>query len=359
MGISFVAVNLPIIIIIAIIMSISQKSIIIIIVFLLIAGGGYWYLSSGRGSQVKEKPAQSVIIVNPGGTTYGELFKGFEEALRATYPGQRSSLTITTKNAEGNQETLKAMVSEAVAANPSLIVTVSSPPTLQALEETKESKIPILAVLGDPTKHGYITSLQSSGTNLSGIAQQSIELTPKRFEILKEISPKVKRVAVFYDTTCGPTKVARPIANAAAPKLGLTLVEFPLTTPTREQVAEALKAVNAKDFDAIIFYPHGTLFSKSDLFLTKAKEAKLPIVMPDESALAKGAIASYGPDYFLMGKQLSRQALKVLSGVDPKDIPFEQAEEVWFIISLQNAKDLGIQIANQVLEHADKVIGGQ
>lgn len=340
-------------------MNILQRPFVIVIVLIVLATGAiYWYFS-GNTNNVEKQKTQSVIIVNPGGKTFTELFKGFEEALRATYPGSASALSITTKNAEGNQETLKKMVSEAVAANPSLIVTVSSPPTLQALEETKESKIPILGVLGDPTKHGYITSLQSSGTNLSGIAQQSIELTPKRFEILKEIAPKVKKVAVFYDTTCGPTKAARPIANEAAPKLGLTLVEIPLTTPTRDQVAEALKVVNAKDFDAIMFYPHGTLFSKSDLFLAKAREAKLPIVMPDESSLSDGAIASYGPDYFLMGKQLSRQAIKVLQGVDPKDIPFEQAEEVRFIISLKNAKDLGLEIANQVLEHADKVVNGQ
>lgn len=341
-------------------MNILQRPFVIVVVLIaILAGVSYWYFSDSGANKKEQPKTQTVIIVNPGGTTYSELFAGFEEALRATYPGSASALSITTKNAEGNQETLKTMVSEAVAANPSLIVTVSSPPTFQALEETKESKIPILGVLGDPTKHGYITSLQSSGTNLSGIAQQSIELTPKRFEILKEIAPDVKKVAVFYDTTCGPTKVARPIANEAAPKLGLELVEIPLTIPTRDQVAEALKVVNAKDFDAIMFYPHGTLFSKSDLFLAKAREAKLPIVMPDESALASGAIASYGPDYFLMGKQLARQAVKVLRGVDPKDIPFEQAEEVRFIISLQSAKDLGVQIANQVLEHADKVVGGQ
>ena len=83
-------------------------------------------------------------------------------------------------------------------------MTISGPPTFQALKET--NSVPILTAIGDPVEHGYIKSIQSSETNLTGIAQQNIELTPKRFELLKEMIPSVKRVAVFYDTTCGPTK---------------------------------------------------------------------------------------------------------------------------------------------------------
>lgn len=335
---------------------------IVLIVIIVLAGAGYWYSTNktknGNDGVVSNTLAKKhkVIIVSPGGVTYAELFKGFEEALRVSYPESASTLTIEIKNAEGSQDALKKMISEAVAEGPSLIVTASSPPTLQALDETKVSKIPILSVLGDPTKHGYIPSLQSSGTNLSGIAQQSIELTPKRFEILKKLFPRVKRVAVFYDTTCGPTKEARPIANAAAPKLGLTLVEFPLTSPTRDQVTQSLKVVNAKDFDAIIFYPHGTLFSKSDLYINKAKEVGIPIIMPDETSLASGAVASFGPDFYLTGKQLTRLAIKVLNGADPKNIPFEQAEDVKFVVSLKSLKALGKEIPNDVIDQVDKVI---
>ena len=333
----------------------SLKKILIGVVIVAVAGGAYVYIQNDGNNEAQNADKNiTVVIVNPGGATYTALFDGFQDALKGV-SRTGGTLSIVYKNAEGSQEKLKELVSEAVLLNPTLIATVSSPPTLQALNETKESKIPILAVLGDPTKHGYITSLQSSETNLTGIAQQSIELTPKRFEILKEIVPTVKKVAVFYDTTCGPTKDARPIANAAAPKLGLTLVEFPLTTPSRDQISEALKVVNAKDFDAIMFYPHGTLFSKSDLFLDKARAENLPIVMPDEIALKSGAIASYGPDYYTMGKQLARQAEKIFNGVLPQDIPFEQALDITLVIDTGNAEKLGIKIKNDILERADKV----
>lgn len=341
----------------------STQKILAIVAIIIVAVGGYVFVNNKNSASKQEADKQvaivkkTVIMVSPGGETYAQLFKGFEQELRETYPMSADTLEIVFKDSAGKKDVLKTMITEAVAAKPAIIVTASSPPTLQALDETKESKIPILSVLGDPTKHGYIPSLQSSGTNLTGIAQQSIELTPKRFEILNKMFPKVKRVAVFYDTTCGPTKEARPIGNEVAKKLGFTVVEFPLTNPTNEQVVEALKAINAKDFDSLIFYPHGTLFAKSEHFLKKAREEKLPLIMPDESSLASGAVASYGPDFFNTGKQLTRLAIKVLNGVDPKDIPLEQAEDIKFVISMRSLKAIGVEVPSEVLDKVDKVIG--
>ncbi|MBI5147533.1 MAG: ABC transporter substrate-binding protein [Parcubacteria group bacterium] len=319
------------------------------------AAGVYWY--GKRAPVVVEKRSFLVIAVNPGGAAYTKFFDGFKEAIAGINGKNDADVSLIFKNAEGDAKKLKELVTAAVVMKPDIIATISGPPTLQALNETKASKIPILTALGDPVEHGYVKSLQSSETNLTGIAQQNIELTPKRFEILKELVPAVKRVAVFYDTGCGPTKKARPIANAAAPVLGLTLTEFPLTDPTRDEVAGALGAVNKRDFDAIIFYPHGTLFSKSDLFLKRAAEEKLPIIMPDEESLASGALASYGPDYFEMGKALGRMAEKIIiGGESPENIPLEQPSKINFIINLAGAKKLGIAIPEAVLKSADRIV---
>ncbi len=334
----------------------KKTAAIVLAVAAIAAAGGvyYWYAK-------KEPPVSRrvflVAAVNPGGAAYGKFFDGFKEALAEISGKNGEEVTLILKNAEGDSKKLKEFISEAAAMRPDIIATISGPPTLQALEETKESKTPILTALGDPVEHGYIKSLQSSETNLTGIAQQNIELTPKRFEILKELVPAVKKVAVFYDTTCGPTKKARPIANAAAPALGLTLTEFPLTAPTRDEVSDALKAVNKKDFDALIFYPHGTFFSKSDLFLKKAVEEKLPIIMPDEESLASGALASYGPSYFEMGKSLGKMAEKILiGGARPESIPFEQPDKIESIVNLETAKKLQISLPEAVIKRADRVV---
>ena len=321
------------------------------------AAGGVYYRYQRQAPVAAPKRSFLIAAVSPGGAAYGKFFAGFQEAIAEINRVNDAEISLVFKNAEGDSQKLKELISEAVVMKPDIIATISSPPTAQALKETKETQIPILTALGDPVEHGYIKSLQSSGTNLAGIAQQNIELTPKRFEILKELVPAAKKVAVFYDTTCGATKKARPIANAAAPALGLTLTEFPLTNPTSDETAGALEAVSGKDFDALIFYPHGTLFSKSDLFLKKAAEEKLPIIMPDEESLAGGALASYGPSYFKMGKALGKMAEKILiGGARPEDVPFEQPNKIEFIINLTAARKLGISLPEAVLKRADRVV---
>ena len=133
------------------------------------------------------------MAVSPGGAAYGKFFAGFQEAIAEINRVNDAEISLVFKNAEGDSQKLKELISEAVVMKPDIIATISSPPTAQALKETKETQIPILTALGDPVEHGYIKSLQSSGTNLAGIAQQNIELTPKRFEILKELVPAAKK----------------------------------------------------------------------------------------------------------------------------------------------------------------------
>lgn len=342
--------------------TLKRPVVIAIIAIVIIFVGAYAVMSSKSKSDApalavnKVAPTQTVIIINPGGDANGAIFAGFEEALRAQYPGDASKLVIITKNAMGDQAKLKLLVTEAVSEKPSLIAVATGDPLVQALNETKESKIPIVAILGDPAVHGYVVSNQSSGVNVTGVAHTAIELTPKRFEILKKVYPKAKRVAVFYDTACGVTAASRPSEKENTPKLGLEVTAFALSNPTREQVIEELKKINRKDFDSILFYPHLSLAINGDLFLKKAREEKLAIVMPEEFALKKGAIASYGPNFNAGGKQLARLAIKVLGGINPKHIPFEQSQEVKFAVSIPNTKALGIEIPEALLKTVDLVV---
>lgn len=331
-----------------------MKKLIFIIILIVSLGGISWYVyQRGFPLSTLETHSHAVFFVNPGGPAYKNFFNGVEDRLKELH--HEEGLNIYKSDAEGDPEKLKNMISKAVQAKPDIIVTISSQPTQQALKES-DGQIPILSALGDPVEHGYVESLKESGTNLSGVAQQNISLTPKRLELLKELVPTVKKVAVFYDTTCGPTKKARPIANELAPKIGLELTEFALTNPSRLELEEALKKITKKDYDALIFYPHGTLFSKADLFLKRAKEENLPIIMPNEEALSDGAIASYGPSYYEMGRLIARLAEKILTDkIDIKKLPFEQPSIIDFYVSVSNAEKLGITISPEIANKAKLV----
>lgn len=320
----------------------------------VLTGGALWYVYQKK-SPVAVSHNHTIYLVNPGGPAYQSYFDNVESRLKELHHEGGADIRFYKKNAEGNPDTLKAMISEAVQAKPDIIVTISSQPTQQAVKES-EGQIPILSTLGDPVEHGYVESLKGSGTNLSGVAQQNISLTPKRLELLKKLDPTIKKVAVFYDTTCGPTKKARPIANELAPQIGLELVEFGLTNPSRAELEEALKQVTKEAYDALIFYPHGTLFAKADLFLKRAQEIGLPIIMPNEESLALGAIASYGPAYSEMGKLTARLAEKILTDkIAIGALPWEQPNNIDFYVSLSNAEKLGITISPEIANNAKLV----
>ena len=325
-----------------------MKTVLLASVVVILIGGVFWYMFQYRGNtsetSVTDGHLHSIYLVNPGGPAYKQYFDKVESSLRELHHKNGTSLQMYTKNAEGNPQKLATMVTEAVQAKPNLIITISSQPTQQALAESN-GEIPILSTLGDPIEHGYVDSLKGSGKNLGGVAQQNIALTPKRLELLKELAPSVKKVAVFYDTTCGPTKKARPIANAFAPEIGLELFEIALTNPTRAELEDALNTVTRENYDALIFYPHGTLFSKADLFLKRAREEGLVIIMPNEEALAEGALASYGPSYAGMGELIARLSEKILTdNISVSVLPWEQPSVIDYFVSLENAEKLGLTI---------------
>lgn len=329
----------------------NKKITLAIVVVLIIISGFYYYkakVSPGESSAAKK----NMLVINPGGTAFSLFLNSFmDEFAKNNY---NDNVNVIYKDSAGDPEKLKQFINEAVELRPDVIVTISAPPTLLLKDKIKD--IPILTALGDPVEHGYIKSLQGSEINIAGISQKTIELTPKRIEILKRAVPSVKKIAIFYDTTCGPTKKARPVANAQAPELGVELVEFPLTMPSRADLDKELQKVSNKDFDALMFYPHGTLFAKSDLFLKRAEEEKLPIIMPEEASIGEVAIASYGPDYAELGRNLVFIARKVLNGENPGNIPFEQPSSIQLVVNEKSAKAIGITIPESVIEIANKVI---
>lgn len=332
-----------------------KKLFLIVLVFSILSIA-VWYVYEHGGIKGGEETVHThhIVVLNPGGETFTIFLDSFMKEIRKIHHEQGLSVVIDYKNTEGSKEKLKTYIDEAIAEKPDLIATISTRPTFDLADKTKT--IPILTALGDPTAHGYFKSIQSSGINIAGISHQSIELTPKRIELIKKMIPSIKNIAMFYDTTCGPTAIARPIGKELSKKLGITLTEFSLTNPGRKEIEDAFMGVDWKKFDAIMFYPHGTLFSQSDLFLKVARENKLPIIMPDKAALNGGALASYGPDYADMGRSLARIAEKVLQGEDPGALPFETPSKIDFVLSIKNAKEIGITFSDEIKSIASQIV---
>jgi len=325
-----------------------------VVLFALAVGGGFLYMNS-KTAVLTTIP--TIGIINPGGDAFTKFADGFLAGMAERGYREGENIHFEIRNAEGDGDLLPGFIDEFVSADVDALILMAGPSTRYALEQTQT--IPILTIIGSPVHHGYAESLESSGKNLTGIAHTNIELTTKRIELVKEALPEVEKIAVFYDTTCGPTKAFRPLGQQVAEEVGVQLTEFALTQPTEEEVSSALDSAlgGEEEFDAVLFYPHSTLFKQWDTFAQKAKEYGLPIMAPEESNISEGrAFASYGADYFEAGKQLSRQTHKILSGVPASDIPFETSRSITYVINTKNVEDISLELSQDALRQSDKTV---
>ncbi len=234
-----------------------------------------------------------------------------------------------------------------------LIYTVATSVTLAAKRATKG--VPIVFYAGsDPVKAGLVASYRKPGGRLSGIHSLTADLMAKRLQILKEMIPRLQRVATFYNPENPASQQSMITVREAAQRLNMELVQRQVTSV--EQLRTALGALRPTEADAILSVPDAMVSSQPDLLIRTAKEKKLPTMFQFSDDVAKGALASYGVSYFDLGRLSAKHVQRILTGAAPGDLPVEQIDRFSFIVNLKTAKELGITIPQSVLLRADKVI---
>jgi putative ABC transport system substrate-binding protein len=191
---------------------------------------------------------------------------------------------------------------------------------------------------------------------LSGVTSASIELVPKRLEILREVLPHVKRVVAIGDLDADSSRAAFRMAQDAAAKLGLTLVE--IRVRSKADAVEAARKVTRRDADALFLLPglHGVGAAKE--IAAAARAARLPFAMYQAEHVEKdGALLGYGSSYYLQGKQAALLMDKVLRGVPPGELPIERAKVHQLILNLAVARETEVTFRPEVLNWADDLVG--
>ena len=234
-----------------------------------------------------------------------------------------------------------------------LIYTVSTSVTLAAKRATKS--VPIVFYAGsDPVKAGLVASYRQPGGRLTGIHSLTADLMAKRLQILKEMIPRLQRVAVFYNPENPASERSMSVVRQAIQRLNLVLVQRQVTSV--EQLRTALGALRTTDADAILSVPDAMVSSQSDLMIRIAKEKKLPTMFQFSDDVARGALASYGVSYFDLGRMSAKHVQRILMGAGPGDLPVEQIDRFNFVVNRYTAKELGITLPQGVLLRADRVI---
>ena len=212
----------------------------------------------------------------------------------------------------------------------------------------------VFVQVSDPVRIGLVESIARPGGNVTGIANLRAELTAKRLELFKEVVPSLRRVLVTYDPREKDERDSVEVARSAASRLKLTLLERPITAPL--DIEARLAELKEGGHDGILMVQAGPNLNIAGRSLEVATSNKLPTMYPASFWTKFGALASYGPDQYLQGRQAARLAQKILTGTPPREIPVELPDRIEFIINLKTAKQLGLRLPREVLLRADRVI---
>ena len=279
--------------------------------------------------------------------------EAFRQGLRDHGWIEGKNIGIEYRYAEGKNDRLPDLVADLVRLNVDLIVASVATDALVAKKATRTIPI-VMASAGDPIASGLVDSLARPGGNITGLSQIAPELAGKRLELLKEVVPKLSRVAVLWR----PEGVSSPLAweesQAPARALGLQLhsTEARSTNDFDKGFEEAAKA----HAGALAVLPDPLFAGNLKRIADLAAKSRLPSIFHLGEFADAGGLITYGPDRSDMFRRAATYVDKILKGTKPADLPVEQPIKFEFIINLKAAKQIGLTIPPNVLVRANRVI---
>jgi len=281
-----------------------------------------------------------------------EWVAAFVQRLRELGWMEGRTITIEYRWSEGREERFAEIAAELVRLKVDVILTSGTPEVLAAKQAT--SVIPIVfATAGDPVGNGLIASLARPGGNVTGMSLQSNDTAGKRVELLREVVPSLRRLAILANVGNPFSVLELGEAQAAARTLGLEVDTLEIRRP--EDIAPAFEALKGRA-QALYVCADGLVNANRIRINTLALSVRLPTIHGYRDYVEAGGLMSYGanlPDLF---RRSADYVDKILRGAKPADIPVEQPTKFDLVINLTTAKALGLDVPSSLLARADEVI---
>ena len=287
-------------------------------------------------------------------STMTDRTEAFRQGLRELGYVEGKNINIEWRSAEGKIDRLPALANELVRLKIDVIVTGGPAPTRAAKGAT--STIPIvMAQDNDPVESGFVASLARPGGNITGLATLAPELSGKRLELLKEIVPKLSRVAVFSSSTSPDNAQVLKELDLAAGPLVVKLQYLDIRSP--KDFETAFQAAAKERAEAVLVRVPGPIVSPHRTEVAAfAVKSRLPVIYERAEEVEAGGLMSYGVSVRDLHRRAATFVDKILKGANPADLPVEQPTKFEFIINLKAAKQIGLTIPPNVLVRADRVI---
>jgi putative tryptophan/tyrosine transport system substrate-binding protein len=282
-----------------------------------------------------------------------ERIEAFRQGLRELGYVEGKNIVIEYRYAEGKLDRLPALAAELVRLKVDVIVTAG--PTITRVAKEATVTIPIvMANDGDPVGNGFVASLARPGGNITGLSTFAPELSGKRLEILKEIVPKLSRLAVLGNSPDPGNGQNLKEVELAAKAFGVKLQY--LDVLISKDIEAAFRAASKERTDAVLVLQSSVLVSHRTQLADLAVKSRLPAIYYRSQFVEAGGLMAYSVSSTDLDRRAATYVDKILKGSKPADLPVEQPTKFELIINLNAAKQIGLTIPPSVLARADRVI---
>lgn len=338
------------------------KKIVLAVLIAVAAGVAYWagVIPSFDGSGQEAKIYKIGILTR--GVAFEPAIEGFKEKMRELGYVEGRNVVYDKRDHEPKAQ-LEAAAREFVEKNYDLIFTLSTPATQAAYRATQDlaKRIPVVfGIVADPLATGVVKSIQKSGTNATGIATLASELTAKRLELLMEINPKIRKVAMPHSAfELGDVSAIKSveIAQEKAAALGLEIKLYPIKSSAEN--ANVAATIKAKDVDAIVIGGDSLVLAGIEHYAKQATVEKILAIGVDPNNVNKGMLMAFGTDYYTNGGQAASIAHKIFRGTDPSEVSIEASKKLLLTVNLEAARAIGLTFPEEFLKRTDVVVGKQ
>jgi ABC-type uncharacterized transport system substrate-binding protein len=308
---------------------------------------------SPAGAQQPTKIPRIGYLTASTRSTMSARVEAFRQGLRELGYVEGKNIVLEWRYAEGTLDRLPALAAELVRLKVDVIVT-SAPPATRAAKEATTTIPIVMAQDSDPVGSGFVASLARPGGNITGLATLAPELSGKQLELLKEIIPKLSRVAVLGTSTRPGNAQALREVELAAPAFKVKLQYLDVLDP--KDIETVFRAASRGRAGALLVLPSGIFNSQRKQIVERAVKNRLPAIYYAEEWVEDGGLMSYATSYIDLSRRAATYVDKILKGRTPADLPVEQAMRFEFVVNLKAAKQIGLTIPPNVLVRADKVI---
>lgn len=276
--------------------------------------------------------------------------KGFLDVLRENGYKEGENLIVDYQNAQGDIPTANTIAQKFVSDRVDMVLAIATPAAQAMAAATKEIPILITAVT-DPVAAELVQSMERPGTNVTG----TTDMNPvkEQLDLFGRLKPGIKRVGVLYNSSETNSVVQVNLARSVAPELGLTLVEKVVTNSSEvRQAAESL----VNQVDGIYVPTDNTVVSALPSVISVCEEHDIPLIVGEADSVERGGLATYGIDYYKLGRQTGEMALKILKeGAKPAEMPVESQKEYTLTINLKAAQAMGVEVPEDLLAKAQVI----